>query len=101
VYLARLLAAGPRILAASDKFRAVRSDCAALLFSEDNVPARTELGVIQAARGELRAALDSFLHVLRVMPGFPPACERARRTSEVLGVRAKELETCSPIAAGE
>jgi protein O-mannosyl-transferase len=73
---------------------------AALRFSEDNVLARSNLGVIQAGRGELREALNSFLRVLRVMPGFPPACEGARRTSEVLGVRAKELETCSPITAG-
>lgn len=66
----------------------------ALRYSEDNVIAHTNLGVIQARRGELWNALDSFVRVLRVMPGYPGACLNGQRVATLLGVSPRELQGC-------
>ncbi len=68
----------------------------ALSFSRDNFLARYNLGVIYASRGDRLAALESFLHVLRVIPGYQGACANGRRLAGILGVKPKELESCSP-----
>ena len=70
---------------------------AALGFSEDNVVARSNLGVIYTRRGELPAALDSFLHVLRVKPGDPSACLNARHLAASLGAAPRELDRCPKV----
>ena len=68
----------------------------ALMFSEDNVLARNNLGVIYALRGDPRAALDSFLHLLRAVPGHQSACANARRLAAALGIEPVELKSCAP-----
>jgi len=68
----------------------------ALRYSDDNVIARDNLGVIQARRGELRSALESFVRVLQVAPGYPSACLSGRRVATLLAVTPRELEGCPP-----
>jgi len=72
---------------------------AALQFSEDNVVARTNLGAMYARRGDLKAALDSFLRVLRVHPGYVDACVYARHLAARIGVAPRELDGCPKIEA--
>jgi tetratricopeptide (TPR) repeat protein len=67
----------------------------ALRYSEDNVIARTNLGVIQAQRGELQAALDSFVRALRVRPGYADACVNGWRVATLLAVSPTELRSCA------
>jgi protein O-mannosyl-transferase len=73
---------------------------AALAFSEDNVLALNNLGVIYAMRGDARAALDSFLRVLRVLPEHRSACTNGRRLAAALRVESVELKRCWRSAAG-
>jgi len=80
---------------------AERNYRAALSFSRDNVLARNNLGVIYTLRGDRSGALDSFLHVLRVMPGHQSACANGRRLAVILGVKPRELEHCPPLAERE
>jgi Flp pilus assembly protein TadD len=73
---------------------AERNYRAALRFSEDNVVALNNLGVIYALRGDQRAALDLFVRVLRVIPGYATACLNARALATALGVTPPELGRC-------
>ena len=80
---------------------AERSYRAALRHSQVNVTALNNLGVIYALRGEDRAALDSFLRVLRIFPGHDSACANAYVLSLRFRTVPPELERCLGDATGE
>jgi protein O-mannosyl-transferase len=66
----------------------------ALRYSEHNVIALNNLGVITARRGRESAALDYFRRALREAPGLPSACENAWLLAARLPTAPNELERC-------
>jgi tetratricopeptide (TPR) repeat protein len=68
----------------------------ALAFSEENVLALANLGVVYANRGQLVAALELFRRALRVMPGDATACLYGRQVATLLAVSPIEIASCLP-----
>jgi tetratricopeptide (TPR) repeat protein len=73
---------------------AERSYTTALRYAPDNTTALTNLGVMYALRGDDRAALDLFVRLLRVVPGYDAACRNVSILSVRLGVKPREMKEC-------
>ena len=73
---------------------AERSYLAALRYAKDEETALNNLGVIYALRGDDRAALDLFLHLLRVASDHNVACRNIRALSARLQVSESEVRKC-------
>ncbi len=87
---------GTALERAGDVEGAERNYRAALSYSGDNVVALNNLGSIQAIHGQRQDALESFRHVLRIIPGMQGACSNVRALSAALAVTPPELASCAP-----
>jgi tetratricopeptide (TPR) repeat protein len=90
-FLARL---GRELQMAGDLEGAAQHYRAALLYAPTDETALNNLGMIYVRRGDDRAALDTFVRLLRATPKQPSTCHNVRVLAARVGMSPRELETC-------